>query len=65
MKLREALFLDKSYQALFISQLKKSNKELPDKSEEIWKVENGVNKTPFYDQIELMDFYLNDFDLLP
>jgi CRISPR/Cas system-associated protein Cas10 (large subunit of type III CRISPR-Cas system) len=54
MKLREVIASNISKQELFEKELKEFNIELPNSKTKIW--ENG--STPFFDQIELMDFYL-------
>lgn len=54
MKLREVIASNSAKQELFEKELKEFNIELPNSKTKIW--ENG--STPFFDQIELMDFYL-------
>ena len=60
MLLREVLVENESTQALFVKELAEAklnlpgNNDIPSNTTKLW---NTDNKTPFFDQIELMDFY--------
>lgn len=56
MALRDVIAESPSSQELFLKQIHESRLTLPDNLIKIW----DHNKTPFFDQIELMDFYLTD-----
>lgn len=73
MRLRDVIAESVSAQILFIKQIAEIGKQLPDKGDSIWRnKENDPNPgvikdnpqkylyTPYFDQIELMDFYLNE-----
>jgi hypothetical protein len=51
--LRDALRRDEAYQAYFLTEIRARGLKLPGEENELW--ENG--ETPFYDMIELLDFY--------
>lgn len=51
--LRDALRRDEAFQSYFLTELEARGLKLPREEKELWKDE----KTPFYDMIELLDFY--------
>lgn len=56
MALREAIIGNNKQQRLFEKEISELGVKLPDDTKEIW--EKDTQQTPYYDQIELMDFYL-------
>ena len=61
MKLREVLIESDSAQQLFLKEINEAGIKLPEEANELWKnterEEQSGMFTPFFDQIELMDFY--------
>ncbi|MBK7477398.1 MAG: hypothetical protein IPI11_15880 [Haliscomenobacter sp.] len=51
--LRDALRKDDAYRSYFLTEMKARGLSLPDGSESLWQ----GDKTPYYDMIELLDFY--------
>jgi Cas10/Cmr2, second palm domain len=58
MELRDVLRQDKDRQQYYITEMEFRDRTLPDDIKTLWIAnENGENYTPFYDMIELADFY--------